>query len=274
MKPTDELREFAQDYGTGEPGDPWGHVDRLADLIDADLAHVVRMYETAEERRDAARDRETRLNEAHLELIGTHERIKGERDEARKEALEYAGEIERLDSLLAAAEKELAERMEQVEGLLQRQDEIIVACGSLGLMPSEIAEKVGRLRKERDDARALTEAWGPSFALADEERAEVEKERDAMRERVKALEGALEKAPSLFLEGFEEARTTDDIVAYEKAVRDWIVAAHAALHSPAAPPEPDLGEPTPPLACPECGWEWGAKEPAESEPEAGEATDD
>ena len=31
--------------------------------------------------------------------------------------------------------------------------------------------------------------------------------------------------------------------------------------------EPDLGEPSPPLTCPSCGWEFGAVEPEPTEPE-------
>lgn len=41
-KPTDDLRALADLHGTGEPGDPWGHVERIAGEIDADFKRLRR----------------------------------------------------------------------------------------------------------------------------------------------------------------------------------------------------------------------------------------
>jgi len=44
----------------------------------------------------------------------------------------------------------------------------------------------------------------------------------------------------------------------------WLACADIDAHFAG---EPDLGEPSPPLTCPSCGWEFGAMEPEPTEPE-------
>lgn len=69
-------------------------------------------------------------------------------------ARSVANYLRSLPQRFAALEKERDDRAEQVDELLQTIDEITVACGSLGLMRSELADFVRGLRKERDEARA------------------------------------------------------------------------------------------------------------------------
>ena len=89
-----------------------------------------------------------------------------------------------------------------------------------------------------------------------------------LRERCAALRARLAAAEGLLREvrPFVERRLYygEGVAMAEEDRRE-----HAMLARIDAPlaVEPDLGEPSPPLTCPSCGWEFGAMEPEPTEPE-------
>ena len=255
-RPTDDLRALADLHGTGDPGDPWGEVERIAEEIYEEAAELRMARDHYREKQEQSS--QTIAGIMELATLGDTERIAAWcRDHVSGYTEPVAATILHLSDDIAAAEKERDAATERAETWHRQMQESDAA-------QHRLTDRVAKLEFLIDDVQCRE----PDFRgdLLERLRAALSRTEPPAESPTCSGCGMVATAISEGWLRFPCGEYACSEECWKEAHSDVPLDAAIGLMEP-----PAQSEPAPPLACPscgsmeplacqECGREFGAKE--------------